>query len=69
MKSQVRFRQREATRAVRAAEDAGLQVHSIECCPDGRIIVHTAKTPATAAAANRNGMAIDDADVIGERLR
>jgi hypothetical protein len=45
MKSPVRFRQREATRAVRAAEDAGLYVHSLECCPDGRIIVHTTKEP------------------------
>jgi hypothetical protein len=42
-KTAVRWRQREATRAVRAAEEAGLAVTGIECCPDGRIIVHTAK--------------------------
>ena len=42
-KSVVRWRQREATRAVRAAEEAGLVVTGIECCPDGRIIVHTPK--------------------------
>ena len=42
-KSVVRWRHREATRAVKAAKDAGLAVTGIECCPDGRIIVHTAK--------------------------
>lgn len=42
-KNTVRFRQREATRAVRAAEAAGLTVTGVECCPDGKIIVHTAR--------------------------
>jgi hypothetical protein len=37
----VRFRQVEASRAIRAVEAAGLQVGSVECCPDGKIIVHT----------------------------
>jgi len=46
-KTAVRWRQREATRAVRAAEEAGLAVTGIECCPDGRIIVHTAKDAKT----------------------
>jgi hypothetical protein len=44
-KSIVRWRQREATRGVKAAEAAGLVVTGIECCPDGRIIIHTAKNP------------------------
>ncbi len=68
MKSPVRFRSREATRAAKAAEAAGLNVHSIECCPDGRVIVHTGKTP-QAAPGNNNGIAKDAADVVAQRLR
>ena len=35
----------------RAVEAAGLQVGSVECCPDGKIIVHT-KTPQEASQEN-----------------
>jgi hypothetical protein len=53
VRSPVRWRQREATRAVKAAEEAGLVVTGIECCPDGRIIVHTSKERQSRVEPNR----------------
>jgi hypothetical protein len=49
-KRAVRWKQSEATRAVKAAEAAGMRVERIECCPDGKIIVIAAKGPEVAQA-------------------
>lgn len=46
VKSVVRFRQREASRTVRAAEQAGLTVERIELFPDGKLSFYTARRPA-----------------------
>lgn len=56
----VRWREREATRAVRAAEAAGLNVAAIECCPDGKIIVHTSKNPPEEAGKNEWDKVLDE---------
>lgn len=37
-----RFKQSDLTRAIKAAEAAGLQVGRIEIAPDGRIVLHAA---------------------------
>jgi hypothetical protein len=42
-KRAVRWKQVEASRAIRATEAAGLRVDSVECRTDGTIIVHTTK--------------------------
>jgi hypothetical protein len=39
----VRFRQREVTGTVKAAEAAGLTVTGVECGPDGKIVVLTTR--------------------------
>jgi hypothetical protein len=50
MRGPVRWRQREASRAVRAAEDAGLTVERIEVSTDGKISVYAARRPKEDAA-------------------
>jgi hypothetical protein len=42
-KRAVRWKQCEASRAIKAAETAGMCVERIECCPDGKIIVIAAR--------------------------
>jgi len=60
-KSVVRFRQREASRAVRAVEHAGLTVERLELSPDGKISIYPGKRPA-------EGRGID-ADAILAKLK
>jgi hypothetical protein len=43
MRGPVRFREREASRAVRAAEKAGLTVERIEVAADGRLSLVTSR--------------------------
>jgi hypothetical protein len=46
----VRFRQREASRAIRAAEQAGLTVEKIEVSAEGRLSLVTSRGKQTEAA-------------------
>ncbi len=41
----VRWRQREATRGVRAVQAAGLEVERVEMSPDGKITIYPARSP------------------------
>ncbi len=59
----VRWKQSEAIRAVRAAEAAGQHVDRVECCPDGKIIVHTSKNPQKAPRANEWDTVLDEAPI------
>jgi hypothetical protein len=59
----VRFREREASRAVRAAEKAGLTVERIEVSADGRLSLVTSHGRQEAAPPE------NDADEIIARLR
>ena len=61
VKSIVRFRQREASRVVKAVEKAGLTVERVELSPDGKIAVYPGKH---ALAASKI-----DADEILARLK
>jgi hypothetical protein len=63
----VRFRQREATRAMRAIEAARLCVAGIEVRKDGTYFVRTTKTPDETQAVDVG--AKDAADVVTARLR
>jgi hypothetical protein len=45
-KSVVRFRQREASRTIRAVEQTGLTVERVELSPDGKISVYPGKRTA-----------------------
>ena len=40
----VRWRQREATRGVRAVQAAGLEVERVEMSPDGKITIYPARS-------------------------
>jgi hypothetical protein len=58
------WRQRDVTRALRAAKAAGLEAR-VEITPDGRLIVSASDQPVPSG----NGMAKDAADVVLARLR
>jgi hypothetical protein len=62
MNGRVRFREREASRAIRAAQKAGLKVDRIEVSADGRLGLVTSRDNQEAAPEN-------DADEIIARLR
>jgi hypothetical protein len=56
----VRWKQREATRGVKAVQAAGLEVDRVEMSPDGKITVYQAKNPQAKSS---------DADDIIARLK
>jgi hypothetical protein len=66
MNGPVRFREREASRAIRAAEKAGLTVGRIEVSADGRFSLVISR--GNQEAAPENGVAKNAADVVANRL-
>jgi hypothetical protein len=56
----VRWKQREATRGVKAVQAAGLEIDRVEMSPDGKITVYPAKNPQAKSS---------DADDIIARLK
>jgi hypothetical protein len=68
MRGPVRFRQREASRAIRAVEKAGLKVSAFEGTPDGTIRVLPSQGGRNQEAEPEIGIARNAADVVAARL-
>ncbi|PNE11136.1 MAG: hypothetical protein CR217_10510 [Beijerinckiaceae bacterium] len=64
----VRWRQREASRAIRAVEQAGLRVSGVEVTPNGTIRVLTPVDGKQEVAQPEIGIARNAADVVAARL-
>jgi hypothetical protein len=66
MHGQVRFRERELSRAVRGASKAGLTVERVEVSADGRFSLVISR--GNQDAVPENGVARNAADVVAARL-